>query len=146
MVRGGRGREAERYVMERIDVLPGWSAVDANAARLNQPGFDVIARHDGGRDIHVSVKSKTTGGGRLSFEIGRSFPRHPADVYAFVDTTQAEPWLVYLAGARTVERLALERHSKYQSDRGGNPDGLNSWFPCCSPRSSCPASRTVCAL
>ena len=76
--------------MERIDVLPGWSAVDANAARLNQPGFDVIARHDGGRDIHVSVKSKTTGGGRLSFEIGRSFRRHPADVYAFVDTTQAE--------------------------------------------------------
>jgi hypothetical protein len=29
MTRGGRGREAELYVIRRINELPGWSADDA---------------------------------------------------------------------------------------------------------------------
>jgi len=73
--------------------LPGWSAVDANALRINQPGFDVLACHDDGRQLRISVKSVSTGGSRHDYGIGRSFSfqAYPANVYAFVDLTGAEP-------------------------------------------------------
>lgn len=129
MVRGGHGREAEQYVMERIGSLPGWSAVDANAARRNQPGFDLLARHRDGRELRVSVKSVSTGGTRHDYGIGRSFRSYPADVYAFVDVAAPRPWSVYLTGARSAEALALERHRQYQADRGRALDELNSWSP-----------------
>jgi hypothetical protein len=129
MTRGGHGSEAEKYVIERLRGLAGWLAMDANAARPNQPGFDVLGRHENGRELRISVKSVSTGGVRCDFGIGRSFMRHPADVYAFVDMTALEPWPVYLAGARTVERLALERHHQYQAKRGRPVDGLNTWSP-----------------
>jgi hypothetical protein len=32
--------------------------------------------------------------------------------------TGLPPWPVYLAGAKTVETLALERHRQYQADWG----------------------------
>jgi hypothetical protein len=129
VVRGGHGQAAERYVIERVGRLPGWSAVDANAVRGNQPGFDVLARHEDRRKLRISVKSMSTGGSRYDFGIGRSFKAYPADVYAFVDLTGAEPWPVYLAGARTVERLAWERHRHYQAARGRPTEVLNSWSP-----------------
>ena len=129
MARGRHGEAAERYVLERVGGLPGWSAVDANAQRGNQPGFDVLARHDGGRQLRISVKSVSTGGNRHDYGIGRSFNAYPADVYAFVDLTGAEPWPVYLAGARTVERLALERHRHYQAARGRPTEAMNTWSP-----------------
>jgi hypothetical protein len=129
MVRGGHGPKAERYVIERVGELAGWSAMDANASRANQPGFDLLARHHDGRELRISVKSVATRGVRCDFGIGRSFTRHPADVYAFVDLTVPPPWPVYLAGARTVERLALERHRHYQAERGRPVDALNTWSP-----------------
>jgi hypothetical protein len=112
-----------------VNQLIGWSAVNANSARANQPGFDVVARHRDGRELRISVKSVSTGGKRHDYGIGRSFRAHPADVYAFVDVTGLRPWPVYLAGARTVEALALERHRQYQADRGRPADALNSWSP-----------------
>jgi hypothetical protein len=129
MTRGGHGPEAEQYVIERVSRLAGWSAMDANAARANQPGFDVLARHESGRELRISVKSVSTGGRRHDYGIGRSFGAYPADVYAFVDLTVLKPWPVYLAGARTVERLALERHRHYQAERGRPVDTLNTWSP-----------------
>ncbi len=129
MTRGGRGPEAEQYVIERVRRLASWSATDANATRTNHPGFDVLARHKNGREVWISVKSVSTGGVRCDFGIGRSFTRYPADVYAFVDLTVPEPWPVYLVGARTVERLALERHRQYQAERGRPVDALNTWSP-----------------
>lgn len=42
--------------------------------------------------------------------------------------TGGSPGTVYLAGARTVEGLAMERHRKYQADRGREAS-LNSWAP-----------------
>ncbi len=128
MTRGGHGPEVEQYVIERVSRLAGWSAMDANATRANHPGFDVLARHENGRELRISVKSVSTGG-RCDFGIGRSFTRYPADVYAFVDLTVPEPWPVYLAGARTVERLASERHRQYQAERGRLVDALNTWSP-----------------
>jgi hypothetical protein len=112
-----------------VSQLPGWSAVNANVARVNQPGFDVLARHRDGRELRISVKSVSTGGNRHDYGIGRSFRSHPADVYAFVDVTGRRPWTVYLAGARTAEALALERHRQYQADRRRPEDQLNSWSP-----------------
>jgi hypothetical protein len=120
---------AERFVIERVGRLPGWSAVDANALRGNQPGFDVLAHHDDGRQLRISVKSVSTGGNRHDYGIGRSFNTYAADVYAFVDLTGAEPWPVYLVGARTVEGLALERHRHYQAARGRPTEALNTWSP-----------------
>ncbi len=127
MARGRYGAAAEQYVIERVNQLAGWSAVDANSLRVNQPGFDVLARHRNGRELRVSVKSVSSGGKRHDYGIGRSFRAHPADVYAFVDLTGPRPWPVYLAGAHTVEELALERHRQYQADRGRPVDSLNSW-------------------
>jgi len=128
MARGGMGDAAERFVVERIRSLPGWRAGNANDARTNQPGFDVLAVDAAGRELRISVKSVSTGGGRHDYAIGRSFARYPADVYAFVDLTSGIPWPVYVAGARTVEELATERHRSYQTDRG-RTDSLNSWAP-----------------
>jgi hypothetical protein len=129
VVRGGRGSEAEQYIIDRVNRLDGWSASNANTARANQPGFDVVARHENGWELRISVKSVSTGGRRHDYGIGRSFGAHPADVYAFVDLTAPAPWPVYLAGARTVERLALERHRHYQAARGRPADTLNTWSP-----------------
>jgi len=112
------GAAAEHWIAERIRALPGWDAHNANDSRVNQPGFDVLAVDADGRQLRVSVKSVSTGGMRHDYGIGRSFARHPADIYAFVDLTGSIPWPVYLAGARTVEELALVRHRKYQADRG----------------------------
>ncbi|GAA1434390.1 hypothetical protein GCM10009616_28680 [Microlunatus lacustris] len=133
MARGGLGQEAEDYVVEQVRLLPGWAADNANESRVNQPGFDVLACHAGGRQLRVSVKSVSKGGVRQDYSIGRSFERHPADVYTFVDMTGDSPGPVYLAGARTVEALARERHHKYQADRG-RAHPLNSWAPKVSRR------------
>ncbi len=129
MARGGDGHKAEQYVIERVASLSGWTATDANAVRANQPGFDVLARHQDGRELRISVKSVTRGGARCDFGIGRSFATYPADIYAFVDLTVPTPWPVYLAGARTVERLAAERHRHHQAERGRPVDVLNTWSP-----------------
>jgi hypothetical protein len=122
------GQAAESHVVDRIRALPGWNAHNANQFRANQPGFDVLAVNDAGREVRVSVKSVSTGGERHDYAIGRSFDRYPADVYAFVDFTDGSPGTVYLAGARSVEELALERHRKYQADRGRNAS-LGAWAP-----------------
>jgi hypothetical protein len=127
MARGGCGPAAELYVVERVNQLDGWSAVNANSIRANQPGFDVLARRRDGQELRISVKSVSTGGKRHDHGIGRSFRVHSADAYAFVDVTGARPWPVYLAGARTVEALAVERHQRYQADRGRPLDRLNNW-------------------
>jgi hypothetical protein len=81
------GAAAEHWIVERIRALPGWDAHNANESRFNQPGFDVIAINTAGHQIRVSVKSVSTGGTRHDYGIGRSFARHPADIYAFVDLT-----------------------------------------------------------
>ena len=128
MARGGLGPVAETHVVDRIKLLAGWDAHNANDLRRNQPGFDVLAVSAAGREVRVSVKSVSTGGTRQDYAIGRSFERHPADLYAFVDMTGGSPGTVYLAGARTVEELAIERHRKYQADRGREAL-LNSWSP-----------------
>jgi hypothetical protein len=80
------------------------------------------------RPLRISVKSKAT---QASFEIGRSFRRYPADVYAFVDVAVPRPWPIWLVGARTVEALALIRHKQYQLswDPPRDPDELGSWSP-----------------
>jgi hypothetical protein len=123
------GLSAEQYVVQRVNELHGWSAVNANDLRTNQPGFDVVARRADGREVHISVKGKAARGSRHDYEVGRSFHRHPADVYAFVDTAAPEPWLVYLAGAQSVVELALVRHRRYQHDRDRDPNALGSWSP-----------------
>jgi hypothetical protein len=68
---GGYEVAAEQYVVERVNQLIGWSAVNANLVRANQPGFDVVARHRGGRELRISVKSVSTGGKRHDYGIGR---------------------------------------------------------------------------
>lgn len=128
MTRGGMGQVAEVYVVDRIRALPGWDAENANDSRANQPGFDVLAINTDGRQVLVSVKSVSTSGARHDYAIGRSFDRYPADAFAFVDMTAESSWPVYLAGARTVEELAMERHRKYQADRGRTAS-LNTWAP-----------------
>jgi hypothetical protein len=45
----------------------------------------------------VSVKSRDGG---KDYEIGKSFAKHPSDIYAFVDMTDGVPGLIYLAGAK----------------------------------------------
>jgi len=108
-------------------------AFDANATRANQPGFDLIARRDDGRELRVSVKSVSVNGARHDYGVGRSFERHSADVYAFVDMTSVDR-PVYLVGARTAVLLAMERHRHYQIDRGREAEALNSWAPKISRR------------
>jgi hypothetical protein len=88
------GLSAEQYVVQRINDLTGWSAINANDLRTNQPGFDVLARRRDGREVRVSVKGKAPRGSRHDYEIGTSFRRHPADVYAFVNTSAPQPWSV----------------------------------------------------
>jgi hypothetical protein len=123
------GLSAEQYVVQRINELAGWSAINANDLRSNQPGFDVLARSEAGREVRVSVKSKAPRGSRHDYEVGKSFRRHPADLYAFVNTSAPQPWSVYLAGARSVVELALVRHEHYQRDRGRDTAALGSWAP-----------------
>jgi hypothetical protein len=125
MTRGGRGREAELYVIQRINELPGWSATDANILRHNQPGYDVLATHENGRQLRVSVKSIDTKK-KNYFEAGGV--KSLVDVYAFVDLTQPEPWPIYLAGAKPIQVYAQDRHETYQTDRG-RPVGENSYRP-----------------
>ena len=48
---GGRGREAELYVLQRVE---RWSAIDANSVKMNQPGFDVLARHSDCSQVRIS--------------------------------------------------------------------------------------------
>jgi len=102
MTRGGRGREAELYVIQRINELPGWSAVDANDLRSNQPGYDALATHERGRQLRVSTKSIETKK-KGYFEVGGVKPL--VDVYALVDMTQPYPWPIYLAGAKPVQSV-----------------------------------------
>ena len=129
MARGGKGSQAESYVVEQIGLLPGWNARNANDTTINQPGFDVVATNDAmGCKILVSVKSVSQGGARQDYGIGSSFERHRADIYAFVDMTGERPGPVCLAGTDTIVELARARHRKYQTDRG-RPDSLNSWSP-----------------
>jgi hypothetical protein len=128
VARGGMGQAAETYVVRRIKSLSGWDAHNANDLRANQPGVDVVAVNAAGREVRLSVKSVSTGGSRHDYTIGRSFEQYPADVYAFVDMIGGSPEAVYLAGARSVEELAMERHRKYQADRGRG-SSLNSWAP-----------------
>jgi hypothetical protein len=107
-------REAELEVLACAVRHLGWSAVDGNAQRRRSFGWD--------------VKSKLK---NISFEIGRSFRKYPADTYAFVDVSVPSPWPIWLVGARTVERLALARHYEYQLswDPPRDPDSLGSWSP-----------------
>jgi hypothetical protein len=106
-------QEAELYVIQRINELPGWSADDANDQRRNQPGHDAIATHEkSGRRLRVSTKSTTT---NRYFAVGGV--RSEVDVYAFVDMTQPEPWPVYLAGAKPVQKLIMARHVQWSTDR-----------------------------
>ena len=123
------GLSAEQYVVQRINKLAGWSAINANDLRTNQPGFDVLARRDDGRELRVSVKGKAPRGSQHDYEVGKSFRRHPADVYAFVNTAALRPRPVHLAGARSVVELALVRHQRYQRDRGRDTTALGSWTP-----------------
>jgi hypothetical protein len=125
MTRGGRGWEAELYVIQRINELPGWSAVDANDLRNNQPGYDALAAHERGRQLRVSTKSIETKK-KGYFEVGGVKPL--VDVYALVDMTQPYPWPVYLAGAKPVQALIMARHEKFQTDRG-RPVGENKYRP-----------------
>jgi hypothetical protein len=92
--------------------------MDANATRANQPEFDVLARHESGREMRISVKSVSGGAARCDFGIGRSFTRYPADVYAFVDLTVPEPWPVYLAGACTIERFEWSATASIRRNEG----------------------------
>ena len=38
MARGGYGLEAEAHMVERIDALPAWTAINLNERRKNNPG------------------------------------------------------------------------------------------------------------
>lgn len=98
MARGGMGKAAENHVVDRITSLPGCKARNANDSRNNQPGFDVLATNAAGHEVRVSVESVSTGGVRHDYAIGRSFERHRADIYTFVDMTDGTPGSVYLAG------------------------------------------------
>src|SRR6476659_3045314 len=96
MARGGWGPEAEDYIVERIGLLPGWKAVNVNRARHNTPGHDVLAANADGRELLVSVKSRSRG---RDYAIGSSFTKYPVDIYTFVDMTDGVPGAVYLAGS-----------------------------------------------
>ena len=130
MVRGGRGNEAEEYVVDRINGLPAWQAINANVAKINQRGFDVVATNGvSGRKVLVSVKSVSSGGTRHDYAIGKTFERYPADIYAFVDMTDGPPGTVFLAGQDAVVDLALARNARYQTDRGREPSARGTWAP-----------------
>jgi hypothetical protein len=119
--------QAENYVIDRIRSLPGWTAVNANDIRYNQPRYDVIATDSAGREVRVSVKSASTGGAKQAYTVDTPDERYPVAVYAFVDMTGDTPGRVYLAGSRTVMSLAVERHAEYQSRRGKDPLAKGSW-------------------
>ena len=85
----------------------------------------LLATRADGRQVTVSVKSRDGG---KDYEIGKSFAKHPSDIYAFVDMTDGVPGLIYLAGAKTIVKLALARNSQYRADRG-LPEGFGSWAP-----------------
>jgi hypothetical protein len=125
------GLSAEQYIVRRINELPGWTAINANDLRTNQPGYDVLARREDGREVRVSVKGKWVNlpVARHDYEVGKSFRRHPPDVYAFVNESAPYPWPVHLAGANAVIELALVRHERYQRDRGRDTTALGSWAP-----------------
>jgi hypothetical protein len=125
-------RAAELEVLDRSANHLGWSALDGNAPGRRSFGWDVkLLGPD--RPLLISVKSKEK---YASFEIGKSFRKYPADVYAFVDVSVPRPWPIWLVGARTVERLAMVRHREYQLswDPPRDPDSLGSWSPKISRR------------
>ena len=125
MARGGYGLEAEAHMVERIDALPAWTAINLNEKRKNNAGPDLLATRADGRQVTVSVKSRDGG---KDYEIGKSSAKHPSDIYAFVDMTDGVPGLIYLAGAKTIVKLALARNSQYRADRG-LPEGFGNWAP-----------------
>jgi hypothetical protein len=130
MARGGRGDEAEDYIVTRINALAAWKAVNANVARRNQPGFDVVATNETtGREVLVSVKSVSSGGSRHDYAIGKAFERHPVDIYAFVDMTGRALRTVFLAGQDAVVELGLARNGQYQADRGRDQSARGTWSP-----------------
>ena len=51
MARGGYGLEAEAHMVERIDALPAWTAINLNAKRKNNPGPDLLATRADGRQV-----------------------------------------------------------------------------------------------
>ena len=57
-------------------------AINLNEKRKNNPGPDLLATRADGRQVTVSVKSRDGG---TDYEIGKSFAKHPSDIYAFVD-------------------------------------------------------------
>ena len=73
MARGGYGLEAEAHMVERIDALPAWTAINLNEKRKNNPGPDLLATRADGRQVTVSVKSRDGG---KDYEIGKSFAKH----------------------------------------------------------------------
>ena len=108
-------------------MLPGWAAVNVNRTRRNTPGHDVLAAKADGRELLVSVTSRSRG---RDYAIGSSFKKYPADVYTFVDMTDGIP------GERCISRavqqwskLAKARNSQYQPARGRPDDVLGSWSP-----------------
>jgi hypothetical protein len=119
-------KEAELYVIQRINELPGWSAVDANDQRPNQPGHDAIATHKSGQQLRVQTKSNTKN--RYFVISGAKSTHSLIDVYALVDMRQPYPWPVYLAGAKPIQQLMEARHKKHQIDRG-KPVEENSFNP-----------------
>jgi hypothetical protein len=126
VARGGYGQEAEAYMVERINALPEWTAINLNEKKKkNNPGPDLLATRADGRTVTVSVKSRDGG---KDYEISTSFKKYPSDVYAFVNMTGGMPASVYLAGANTIVKLALERNGQYRTDRG-LPPGFGSWSP-----------------
>ena len=61
MARGGYGLEAEAHMVERIDALPAWTAINLNEKRKNNPGPDLPATRADGRQVTVSVKAAMAG-------------------------------------------------------------------------------------
>jgi hypothetical protein len=125
MTRGGYAPEAEQYLIE------GWRA---GRSRTPTPRAPTTRGSICSPVTRAAVPCGSTGGVRCDFGIGRSLTRYPAHLDGFVDLTVPEPWPVYLAGACTIERLALERHRQYQAERGHPVEPLNSWSPTIQPR------------
>jgi hypothetical protein len=92
--------QAGNCVIDRIRSLPGWTAVNANDIRYNQPRYDVIATNNAGRELRVSVKSASTGGAKQAYTVDTPDERYAVAVYAFVDMTGDTPGPVYLAGSK----------------------------------------------
>jgi len=55
-------------MVERIDALPAWTAINLNEKRKNNPGPDLLATRADGRQVTVSVKSRDGG---KDYEIGK---------------------------------------------------------------------------